>query len=188
MNSAEALRGVDSTMTITAEIFEAFLKCPTKCYLRSLGEVGTGNAYADWFRIQNESYHYDGIKWLTAGAAPGECIIGSVGTTNLEAAKWRLATDYVARAQNLESCLHAVERFPSEGHGKPAQFIPIRFFFTRKLDRCDKLLLAFDALAFSEVLGREVGIGKIIHGDEQAKVEVKTSALTNEAPSTISKL
>jgi predicted RecB family nuclease len=167
-------------MTITAPIVEAFLKCPTKCYLRSLGEVGTENAYANWARAQNESYHHDGIKRLTAGAAPGECIIGSVDTTNLKKAKWRLVTDYVAHAQNLESCVHAVERFPSERRGKPAQFIPIRFFFTKKLNRFDKLLLAFDALVLSEILGREVGIGKIIHGGDQAELDVKTSALTNE--------
>jgi hypothetical protein len=49
-------------MTITADLFEAFLKCPTKCYLRSRGEVGAGHAYADWLRTQNESWHRDRIK------------------------------------------------------------------------------------------------------------------------------
>jgi CRISPR/Cas system-associated exonuclease Cas4 (RecB family) len=82
-------------MTITAAVVEAFLKCPTKCYLRSLGELGTENAYANRARAQNESYHNAGIKRLTAGAAPRECIVGPVGTTKLKKAKWRLATDYV---------------------------------------------------------------------------------------------
>jgi hypothetical protein len=45
----------------------------------------------------------------------------------------------------LQSCLHAVERILSEGRGKAAQFIPIRFIFTNKLTKDDKLLLAFDA-------------------------------------------
>jgi predicted RecB family nuclease len=164
---------------ITAGIVEAFLKCPTKCYLRSLGEVGTENAYANWARAQNESYRNDGIKRLTEGAAPDECIIGSTGTTNMKAAKWRLAVDYVVRAQNLESSLHAVE-LASEGRGKPAQLIPIRFIFSSKLSLDDKRLLAFDALVLSERLGRAVGRGKIIHGDGQVKLEVKTSAFTSE--------
>jgi len=165
---------------ITAGIVEAFLKCPTKCYLRSLGEVGTENAYANWARAQNESYRNDGIKRLTEGTAPDECIIGSPGTTNMKAPKWRLAMDYVVRAQNLESSLHAVERIASDGRGKPAQLIPIRFIFSNKLSLDDKRLLAFDALVLSERLGRVVGRGKIIHGDGQAKLEVKTSALTSE--------
>src|SRR5260370_36686839 len=42
----------------------------------------------------------------------------------------------------LESELHAVERVPAEGRGKPPQFIPIRFLFTNKLSKDDKLLLA----------------------------------------------
>jgi CRISPR/Cas system-associated exonuclease Cas4 (RecB family) len=166
-------------MMITAGIVEAFLKCPTKCYLRSLGAVGTENAYANWARAQNESYRNDGIKRLTEGIAPDECIIGSPGTTNMKAPKWRLAMDYVVRAQNLESSLHAVE-LASEGRGKPAQLIPIRFIFSNKLSLDDKRLLAFDALVLSERLGRAVGRGKIIHGDGQAKLEVKTSALTSE--------
>jgi hypothetical protein len=33
-------------MHITSALFEAYLKCPTKCFLRSQGEQGTDNAYA----------------------------------------------------------------------------------------------------------------------------------------------
>jgi len=95
---------------VTASIVEPFLKCPTKCYLRSLGEVGTENVYATWVRAQNESYHNDGIKRLKEGSTPDECITGSPSAINLKAANWRLATDCVVRTQNLESSLHAVER------------------------------------------------------------------------------
>lgn len=167
-------------MTITAPIFEAFLKCPTKCYFRSLGETGTENAYADWVRTQNESYFSKGIKRLMEGAAPDEFVLGPPGMENLEAGKWRLAVNLVACAKNLESIIHAVERAPSEGQGHPTKFIPIRFIFTNKLTRQDKLLLTFDVLALSEMLGREVGLGKICHGDKQATLKVKTSALTSE--------
>src|SRR5262249_25554405 len=85
---------VDSSMTITADIFEAFLKCPTKCYLRSLGELGTGNAYADWLSFQNESCRREGVKCLTAGTAPSEHVGGPSATTNLKLAKWQFAIDY----------------------------------------------------------------------------------------------
>jgi predicted RecB family nuclease len=167
-------------MIITAPLFEAGLKCLTKCFLRSLGETGTGNAYADWVRTQAESYHNAGTNGLMAGAADDECIIGSPGTENWKTTKWRLAVNLVVRAQNLESSLHAVERVPSGRRGQPGQFTPIRFTFANKLSRDDKLLLAFDALVLSEMLGRKVGLGKIIHGDNQATLKVKISALTGE--------
>jgi hypothetical protein len=62
-----------------------------------------------------------------------------------------------------------VECLPSEEPNKPAEFIPIRFVPTKKLSKDTKLLLAFDALALSEMLGQEVTFGKIIHGDKHAR-------------------
>jgi hypothetical protein len=51
-------------MPITSDLFEAYLKCPTKCFLRSLGETGTNNSYANWVRTQYLSYSSEGIKQL----------------------------------------------------------------------------------------------------------------------------
>ena len=68
---------------------------------------------------------------------------------------------------------------PKAGAGH-AQFIPIRYIFTNKLSDDDKLLLAFDAFVFSEVTGREISFGKIIHGDDHSAVKVKTAALAGE--------
>ncbi|BFU90856.1 MAG: hypothetical protein NTAFB01_20430 [Nitrospira sp.] len=150
--------------------------------------MGTGNAYADWVRTQAESYRHAGMKGLMAGAADDECIIGSQETKTLKTTKWRLAIDLVVRAQNLESSLQAVERAPSEGRGQPGQFTPIRFLFTNKLNRDDKLLLTFDALVLSEMLGRKIDRAKIVHGDDHAMQIVKTSTLAREVRKQIEKI
>ncbi len=115
-----------------------------------------------------------------AGAAHNELFVGPVGSENLKIAEWQLAMDVTARAQNLESSLHAVQRIQLNARVQPAQIIPIRFIFTNKLTRDDKLLLAFDALVLSDMLGSEIGLGKIIHGDNYATLKVRTSVLTNE--------
>ena len=93
--SSALVAGRSSVMSITinAHLFEAFLKCPTKCYLRSLDETGTENAYADWVRTQNESYRSEGIKRLMEGAAPDEFVVGPPGMENLKTAKWRLGRE-----------------------------------------------------------------------------------------------
>ena len=217
-------------MTITASLFEAFLKCPTKCWLRATNEPPTGNTYAEWVKTQNKSYRATETERLIEQTPPDDCAL-SPPVENLKAAKWLLATDVLvqmselprssrreeapsenaelgvrnaelsqslatsaATAQtstqpgqspsqrsdgtlapplapvgtdstpshefqgrgwnaslpgNLESRLHAVERVSSEGRGKAAQFIPIRFIFFNKLTKDDKLLLAFDAFAES---------------------------------------
>jgi hypothetical protein len=117
-------------MKINPDVFEAYLKCPTKCLA---------------VRAQVDS----GI---------------------------------------LESELHAVERVSSEGRGKHAQFIPIRFAFTNKLYRDDALLLAFDALVLSEMLCCDVTCGKIVHGDDHATRTVKTAALADKVRKIIGKM
>ena len=43
-------------MTITASRFEAFLKCPTKGWLRANNETPSGNTYAEWVQSQTESF------------------------------------------------------------------------------------------------------------------------------------
>jgi len=43
-------------MKITPHHFEAFLKCPTKCWLRFTCEPPSGNPYAEWVQTETESY------------------------------------------------------------------------------------------------------------------------------------
>ena len=168
--------GLYCRMKITPELFEAFLHCPTKCWLKALGERGAGNAYAEWVQGQDEAYRVAEVERLRSTMVQVECVTSPPDGTMKEA-KWRFAIEVAVKTEKLESRIHAVERVPSEGRGKPAQFIPVSFLSSNKLTRNDKLLTAFDCLVLSEGVGREVGIGKIIHGDDHATVKVKTSLL-----------
>ena len=120
-------------MKISSDLFNAFLKCPTKCWLRAAGEPASGNAYAEWVKSQNASYHVTEIQRLLSETPKGEVAV-SPPLEDLKAARWRLAVNLAVHARMntyvLESELHAIERAPSEGRGRPPQFIPIRFIFT----------------------------------------------------------
>ena len=167
-------------MLITSQLFETYLQCRTKCFLRSLGETATENSYSYWVYAQQASYLSEEIKRFTQGAAQNECVTRPIEREDAQSAKWRFAIEATARAQNLESTIHAVERLASEGQDTPNSFIPFRFIFTKKLCKEAKLLLAFDAFVLSELLGREVGLGKIIHGDDYVTLKVNTGALVGE--------
>jgi predicted RecB family nuclease len=175
---------------ISTDLFDAFLKCSTKCWLRASGEPASGDAYAEWVKSKNRSYHATEIERLLS--EPKNEVAVSPPPENLKAAQWHLAANLSVRAQMkpgvLESEVHAVERVPSEGRGRPAQFIPIRFIFTDKLSDDDKLLLAFDAFVFSEATGREVSFGKIIHGDDHSEVKVKMAALAGEVRKSVERI
>jgi predicted RecB family nuclease len=161
---------------ITSRLLEAYLKCPTKCWLTSVGEQSAAGTFARCAQAQNESYRAAEIRQLLSRTPQSECMI-SPSPESLKVGKWHLATGLLARTLHLESYLHAVECLPPERRGKPATMIVIRFVTTNKLNSEAKLMLAFDALALSEMLGQEVSFGKIIHGDNHATLKVRTSAI-----------
>jgi hypothetical protein len=53
-------------MKITPDVFEAYLKCPTKCWLRATDEPSTGGTYPEWVKVQNGSYRVSETRRLVA--------------------------------------------------------------------------------------------------------------------------
>jgi predicted RecB family nuclease len=171
-------------MKITLDLFEANLKCATKCWLRSHGEAGSGNLYAEWVRSRTEAYRKEEAQRLLKTIPPsGRGSVTPVPNDFNAVGGW-LAADKTARVRveswDIESCPQLVEHFPSRQREKPAEVIPIRFVFSNKLGRHDRLSLAYDAWVLSKVLKREIGAGKIVYGDGHAALKVNTSHLAGE--------
>src|SRR3954453_20537922 len=114
-------------MIITSPLFEAYLDCKTKCWLRAKAERGAGNAYADWARLKGESYYEDGCKHLVAMFPENARVIAPHISMKTKTLTWRVATDVRLQTNRLESCLQAIETVPSEGRASSLQFIPYRF-------------------------------------------------------------
>jgi predicted RecB family nuclease len=161
---------------ISSHLFEAYLECPTKCWLRAQNEPATGSVYVEWVRAQNESYRKKWLERRLANVAEADRIL----SPTLEAT-WRFAVDVRVEANDLECRIPAVERARPEGRGRRVQFIPYHFEFSNKLTKQHKLMLAFDALVMSHASGRDISVGKIVHGDRPATLNVKTSSLISEA-------
>jgi hypothetical protein len=136
-----------SQVTTALALYASRLEKLVKAYYREHQAKGCGN-------------HCD----LVAGVAPDKCATGTAATVSDRSAQWQLALDFTARSENLRSSCHAVERIPSAGRGRATQFVPIRFAFSNKLTRHDKLLLAFDALVISEMFGGEVTLAGLSTG------------------------
>ncbi len=167
-------------MIISSALFESYLECSTKCWLRSGAEPAIGNFYAEWVRAQNETYFQDGFRRLLATVPESDRATAPPIPTSPKDLTWRFAIDVRWQTTDMEVCLQAVERVPAKGRGRPAQFIPYRFEFANKLTKVHKLLVAFDALLLSQAVGGEVDFGKIVHGDSRTTLKVKTPAFTSE--------
>jgi hypothetical protein len=81
----------EEPMKINSNIFAAYLKCPTKCWLRAKGERLSGNTYAEWVATQNAFYRATGIERLVA-RFPNHEIAFSPSAANVQAAKWLVSS------------------------------------------------------------------------------------------------
>ena len=77
-------------MKITSHIFQAYLKCKTKCWFIFFGKTGKGNEYDVWVKDRNDSYYGAGIKRLVEGLQQNEYVF-KFGDRGFEKARWRLA-------------------------------------------------------------------------------------------------
>jgi len=87
-------------MKITPDVFEAYLKCPTKCWLRATNEPSAGNTYPEWEKARNDSYRVSETRRLVAEFQNNEVAL-SPDMKNLKAAKWRLASSLAMQAQKI---------------------------------------------------------------------------------------
>jgi predicted RecB family nuclease len=186
-NPARLLPPPKGEVVVTSELFEAYLACPTKCFLRFTGEVATGNTIATWNHTRSESYRHDGTRRLTADNPQ---IFGSCSTERgrWKNAPWRFAHAHRVSAHNLEASLHAIQRIPPEGARKAPQLVPVRFTPPNKLSRSDKLIAGFDALVLSKAFGVKVGSAKIIHGGHGKAFKLKTNSLSREVNKTVAEI
>ena len=89
-------------MKITSDVLEAYLQCPTKCWLRATGEPFSGNTYAEWLKAQDDAYRTTETERLIAVSSSGE-VARSLAVENVLATKWRLVINLVANTPNLET-------------------------------------------------------------------------------------
>jgi hypothetical protein len=111
-------------MTITADLFQAYLKCPMKCWLRAKKKCGAaaGNAYSEWVERQVAAHRSKGIERLFATVSETERAI-SLQKEALITAKCRLTANVSVNAGKAESCLHALEQFrPKVGESPCSSF------------------------------------------------------------------
>lgn len=178
---------MNDSIIINAALFEDYINCPTKCFLRFSDVKGSDDSYAIWLKKQNISYINDEKSRLASKFDPKDIVINPPISRKVKNVPWLLALDWPVSAQGLETNIQAVERQVYKTSGGPAQFIPIRFIFTDKLNRVDKLLIAFDTLILSKTVGVPINVGKIIYGKSQSSLSVKTSELKNDVKKIITK-
>ncbi len=164
-------------MQITEETFEAFLKCKTKSYLNFNGVVGIPSEFSQSQGYLREEYKRTCRERRCSAVRDGQWHAGTPDLQSLENGRYCLIFDYVVTLPEIYARLDALEQIPTASDGPSCTYIPIRFVPREKVSTYDKLLLAFDAFAFSQVCGKTPHVGRIIHGCQYTPLTVRLTDL-----------
>ena len=167
-------------MSVTQEVFDAFLKCPTKSYLKSKNAVGVCSEFGEWQQRVQERFKQAAWRQLRSTVPEDELHVGTPPLRALENRRYRVIIDYTVDLPTIHSRLHALKLAPSD-NAVDCPYIPIRFVQRETVTAADKLLLAFDALALWQASGKMPRTGRIIHGREHARVTVLLAGLLDKA-------
>src|SRR3989338_4877518 len=175
-------------MQITEEIFQTFLKCKTKSYLKISGAVGTQSKFSDCEKFLTEDFQQKCRHRLLSNFRQDECFTGTLLPIDLKNKKYRIVIDCIIQTEYVHSHIQALERLHSSSGRKHNPYIPIRFIPKEKITNFDKLLLSFDAFVLFMASGRIPSFAKIIHGSEQKTLKIKLDKLLKITESIIAKI
>jgi predicted RecB family nuclease len=177
-----------TTPAVTTLLFEAYLACPTKCFLLATDELQSDNIFAAWNFRRAHSYRDMGIKNLAERHDPKEIMRDAPFLPSWVSRKSGLAINVTARVQRLAAVFHAVEWVAKNDGETAPTTIPVRFVANNKLARTDKLLLAFDPHVLAKLLNSPVAFGRIVHGDCNTAHKIKIAELEREVKKIIGKI
>jgi predicted RecB family nuclease len=150
-------------MIITQEIFEAFLHCCTKAHLISRPDVVDATS-GQVRRPGQEFFQQSASSWLRASFSDGDVCTGTPAAEAIKRQRYRLILDCTVLTTGLRAQLHGLELVRLSDRSV-RRYVPIRFLSAERISTADRLLLAFDALVFSQATRSTLPhIGKIIHG------------------------
>jgi predicted RecB family nuclease len=150
---------------ISAAIFSAFLKCPTKAHLLAIGEPVPGTFFVD---IEAR------ISSMYKAVAKQQLHTGAKATELLQFGQLWCSLDY-GTVTHYVDCDTVVYDFalPQDRNAGPRpqkssafeNFVPVPFLPWDKPDPSDSLLVCFGALALSQATGILADTGTLIYGD-----------------------
>jgi len=163
-------------MPITEKIVDAFLRCEIKAYLKANSISSSPSELTRWQQRVREKYREECYEQLLSGS-PAKWCSGTPDLGSLRSRRYQLILDFVVALDEIHVRLDALMLTRSRTVRLDCPYIPVRCVPAEKLSTNDKLLLAFDAFAFSKAYGKMPRIGRIIHGRNHAVASVSLSVL-----------
>jgi predicted RecB family nuclease len=163
-------------MRITPETFEALLQCPTKAYSIYHGVPAEGRAITQLVKDYQEAVHRNISARLRGTVSSDQLYIGTPSVEALRQRRYSMALDCGFETSSIQAQVHGINlKIGKDGDGNTC--VPIRFCSGEKISNIDKLLLAFDAFAFSQATGMTPRTGELISGKQLRRIRVVLTPL-----------
>jgi hypothetical protein len=154
--------------TISATVFAAYLRCPSKAYLLARGERPPGSFFTDTLGRISNAYKAAARERLGAGVAG----FASISRLPLPTAP---APDRAVVFVDCETASYALDiptRAPSDCKTRRDEpgpdYVPVLFSAWDQSDQFHNLLVCFGALAVQQATGGKIpSVGKVIYGEDQ---------------------
>jgi predicted RecB family nuclease len=147
---------------ITAAIFSAFVKCPTKAYLLACGEQNPDAYFTELMTRVSSAYKNTASHELILGSGRGEiCNFTLLSLRDQEG-------ESTYRHVDCDTAVYDLLPTKKDGYRSPVlagNAIPILFVPWEKPTTSDNLLTCFGALALAQVTGKMPTSGTLIYGD-----------------------
>jgi predicted RecB family nuclease len=156
---------MDASTSITAAVFSAFLKCPTKAHLVATGEPAPGAFFADIGERISSMYKAAAKRRLPIGPEVAELLDFGQLSRSFDDETIARHVDCDATVYDFALPPHPLGgRLPLES-SPSGTLVPVLFLPWDKPDLSDSLLLCFGALALSRATGIPADTGTLIYGD-----------------------
>src|SRR3954454_18585135 len=165
---------MSANSTISATVFAAYLRCPTKAYLLAHGERPLGTFFTDMLDRISTAYRTAARERLGASVADFQ----SVGRLTSAA---KPTSDRAVVFVDCETASYALDiatRTRSDcktRRGEPSpDYVPVLFSAWDQSDQFHNLLVCFGALAVQQATGRKIpSVGKVIYGQDHCIRTIK---------------
>src|SRR5439155_6060006 len=165
-------------MKITNQLFDAFVRCKFKLHLLATGHKGVTAEYGILLEDLDRKYREGAILRFQQQFNANQIINNPASILDAQTRGPELMLDVVLTNDQFSVDAVVLNKISDDGcFGRP-EYAPMLFFQREKINRWDKLLISFNALVLSDVLGDLPGFGIIIHGRSKktSRVNFKTPA------------
>src|SRR4051812_27994279 len=162
--------------TISATVFAAYLRCPTKAHLLARGERPPGSFFTDTLGRISSAYKATACERLGAGVA-GFASISRLPLPTAPASDRAVAfVDCETASYALDIPTRARSDCRTRGDKPGPDYVPVLFSAWNQSDQFDSLLVCFGAVAVQQATGKKIpSVGKVIYGEDQRIRTIKSA-------------